>query len=294
MLWLFFLFVNCINGCFNPHPNSGNYYIKEIRLLDAIEYPDSVLLEIYKVIEQNSPINDLGPKCKIMNINDGSVSQSVNCNDYSGLIRDFSIADIDTTNTNVTCNNVNCDGSTTLCNIIRNNNLYEFNLNTNCAPTEFGYDKFISFTINELSTTYIIFQQDIFGLVFTDSLDSSSFKIINVQQKGDDDLHFLRFNTIDTNSKPTIYSSSNIIKNELGCCGFCYSYRLSTYKIEDDTNETNNYDQIFTFKSFQEPGGYIDAVKSRIYYLDRYYSDYINIYKLSDDQLIEYKPNLIF
>ena len=278
----FVSYVNC-NDCFLRRPNFGSYYIEYVHLLDAITYPDSVLLKISKVILPGTPRNEAGPKCKIMNINDGSVGQPVNCDDYSGSIRAYGVADTDPTNTNVKCD-VNCDGSTaTSCNITRNDNLYPFNVNINCNNNEFA-----SFTINDISTTYIRFEENMFGLVFNND-DSSAvttpFEIINVDQKG---------NKIGTNINPMIYSSSNIIENEIPCCHTCFRYTLFTYNIEVDTDTTNNYDQIFTYESFEHGGGLIDTVKSRVYQWKRSYSNYINVYKSSDGQLIQYQPDLIF
>ena len=170
MLSLFFLvliltiyYVSLINGCSLPTFANGTYYISRVQLLDVTTtYPDSVLIEIYKA--RNAPLNHEGPICKIMNINDTSVGDVVKCDDYSELIRDFDVVDTDTTNTMVTCKD-NCDGLSATCNIMRNYKPYSIqdipflasDTSSNCDPDDSSFTSFASFTINDISTTYILF-----------------------------------------------------------------------------------------------------------------------------------------
>ena len=51
---------------------------------------------------------------KIMNVNDGSVANVVNCDEYAPLTRNYATADIDPTSTSVSCED-NCDGATASC-----------------------------------------------------------------------------------------------------------------------------------------------------------------------------------
>ena len=47
----------------------------------------------YKVVAYDAPKDDVETACKIMNIYDGSVENVVNCDDFSGSIRDFGVVD---------------------------------------------------------------------------------------------------------------------------------------------------------------------------------------------------------
>ena len=303
MLSLFFLvliltiyYVSLINGCSQPLLVEGTYYISQVQLLDATIYPDSVLLEIYKA--RDLPLAPEGPTCKIMNVNDGSVGDVVKCDDYSKLIRNFDVVDIDTTNTMVITCKDKCDGLSAICNIIKNSKSYlikdvpflSSDTSKNCNPYSGGnYVFFVSFTINDvnLSTTYIVFETNMVGFIFDDLTES--FDLINVEPVGD--FNDLKLRKFMTNINPMIYSSSNIIQNALPCC-LCPSYSLYTYNIEDiDDDPTNEYDQIFTIISFKNHGGHVDAVKSRVYHWG-ISSNTVNIYHVSDDSSVQYEPDL--
>ena len=145
---------------------------------------------------------------------------------------------------------------------------------------------FIARPLNDILTTYIVFETNMVGFVFDNSTES--FNLINVELGGD-------FSSIRTNKRlsdinPMVYSSSNIIRSALGCCT-CLSYSLSVYDIEniDYPDPTNGYDQIFSVFSFETHGGHVDAVKSRVYHWGR---NTINIYSVSNGLTDEIEPDL--
>ena len=217
-----------------------------------------------------------------MNVNDGSVSNVVNCDDYAGSIRDFATGDTDPTFTTISCQD-NCDGSTAACNIVRNGNSYNVNVpflasDTSCPSNNDDDDIFIAFTINDISTTYISFSTNMVGLVFDD--DDDSFNIINVDREGDD-WSYLTPGNFPTDSNPTIYSDVNVIQIALPCC-LCYSWKLNSYLITVDP--TGDYDQVFTLNSLEFNGefggGYIDTIKTRGYHWGLGFSNSVTIYDL--------------
>ena len=96
-----------VNGCSISHPPLGTYYINYVQLLDAEQYPDEVLLTISKISQERNWSNDgepglyfddtglsiVGEWCKIMNVNNGSVGNVVDCDDYHSSIGGYATTD---------------------------------------------------------------------------------------------------------------------------------------------------------------------------------------------------------
>ena len=298
LLLLASIYVSLINGCSISRPPYGSYGIGQVELLDENLYPDSVLLTIYRSTQNPSDPPRLifddpsgGPWCKIMNINDGSVGDVVDCNHYTNLTRNFGTGDIDPTDTTVRCTD-NCDGSTATCNIIRNHISYNISnipfmasdTSTSCVSSNDDDDIFIAFTINDITTTYINFATNMVGLVFDGDV---LLNVINVDREGDWD--YLTPGSFAPDNNPIIYSNVNVIQNALPCC-VCYSWKLNSYTIESDP--TNVYDQVFTLNSLEFGGGYVDIIKSRGYHWGLGFSTAVTIYDLLDGSSVKHEPDL--
>ena len=296
------------NSCSIAYPQFGTYYISNVQLLDAIQYPDELLLTINRVANSQSitlgtqrlSFNDPtgGPWCKLMNVNDGSVSDVLNCTDYSSLTRDY--ASVDTSTTTVDCDD-NCDGATATCTINRNGVNYTisdipFNgsqspcdtTNTGIITIGGGNGLYTAFTLEDISTTYIVFNTNTVGVVFDDSTASVTPTVIDVQLLGDFSSSLTPGNAFGY--APQFYYDVNVMSIGLPCC-LCYGARYAQYTI-DNAPSTSAYDQIITFSSIGSDTR-IDTVKERGINANLgFYGDSVTIYDLSDGSSVTFDPDL--
>eukprot|EP01083_Nonionella_stella_P273702 928696_1 len=102
LVWILFCFTFIANGCLISLPSEDDLYVETFQLL---EDPNSMLLTIIPYVNYNKP----SPLeyCKILNVNDGSVSDVVSCNQNT---REWPIGDIDPSNTSITSATDNHDG----------------------------------------------------------------------------------------------------------------------------------------------------------------------------------------
>ena len=293
------LLISVGNSCSIALPVYGTYYISQAQLLDADMYPDSILLTI---VRQNYDFDGSassrlsfvdptgGPWCKIMDVNDGSVGDVVNCTMYEEYTRDYS--SVDTTSTTVVCDD-NCDGATATCNITRSGVEYSitdipYAASNNCTDglkvISIG-GIFNSFTINDISTTYIIFSTNSVGVVFDDTASPATYQIVTVDIEGE--LSYITPGGWGTGT-PSVYSDVNVLQIPLPCC-LCFGWSLSTYEITSDP--TGVYDQIFTITSLTS-GGNVDTIKERAISIGLGYGNTVTIYDLSNGGSSVFQPNL--
>ena len=287
-------FIIGAHSCSILVPNPGTYYISQVQLLDATSHPDTVLLEIQRTEDPNGiftwddPSN--GPWCKLMSVIDGSVTPVVNCTDYDADIRPYASTDSDPTSTTVSCQD-NCDGSTATCNITRSGieyvitNIPYLASSASCAVTVFG-SIFQSFTINDITTTYIIFSTNAVGIQFDDTSSPPTYNVLSVDTEGD--WSYVTPSGGFGVSSPSVYSDVNVLQVPLPCC-LCYGWKLNTYTIEADP--TNVYDQIFTLTSLGW-GGSVDTIQSRAINNGLFFSTSVTIYDLLNAGSSTFEPDL--
>ena len=305
LLFIVSLLITVGNSCSIAQLQFGTYYISNVQLLDAVQYPDQVLLTISRTTEQypatigtrpRLTFDDStgGPWCKIMNVHDGSVGNVVNCDDYASLTRNY--ASVDVSSTSVTCQD-NCDGETATCVIIRNReNLTLSDIpfpgsdNTSCTDNKnnrFSIAGFYTaFTNEEIFTTYIIFNTNTVGIVFDDSTIPVTTQIINVQRVGDWSYALPG----GWGYSPRFYYDVDVLSVQLPCC-LCYGAAYSKYTIEEAGSESI-YDQVFTLYSIGDDTR-IDVIKERGIKADTAFNTaQITIYDLSDASSVTFEPDL--
>lgn len=302
------LLITVGNSCSIAQPPFGTYYIANVQALNVNRYPDDVLLTIRRITTSNGAtigtttprltFDDAtgGPWCKLMNVNDGSVGEVVPCDDYSSLVRDY--ATVDTSTTTVSCDD-NCDGSTATCTINRGGTDYTFadiRFDASSTSCDTDTDKVITigggngvytaFTLEDISTTYIVFSTNTVGVVFDDSTDPATTTIMDVELVGD-----FADNLSPGSSfgfSPQFYYDVNVASIALPCC-LCYGAIYAQYTIESATS--SKYDQVITFSSIGSDTN-IDSVQERGINTSIFFGNIVTIYDLSDGSSSEFEPNL--
>eukprot|EP01084_Bolivina_argentea_P025611 47626_1 len=274
----------------------GHYYIQKVELLSPTEYPDEVLLTIDRTTDMSgttpSPsgptprltFDNDGPWCKIMNINDGSVSDVVSCDAH--ITRPWATVDDPST---VTCQD-NCDGSTATCVIVKNDVTYtipdiSYSDSTGCSSPTVG-SFFVNITIGD--TVYISFLSSMVGIKFH---SATSYDKYTIERAGDTNVwSVLKPSTTGSINLPQvsgIYSAVNIIQVSPG---MCFGYLFYKYDIVSDPDTLT---ETFTLSDgpFWE-GGYIDDVNLLGFHWGLMYSNQIEIYDFNTETSKTFEPNL--
>ena len=274
--FLIALLISHVNGCSIAYPANAQTYIANVQLLDEIIFPDSVLLTISRV--STDPASQQTPWCKIMNVRDGSVGRTLDCDArrWDRVIREYT--EPDTKSTTVSCTD-NCDGSTASCTIVRYSvpfvidNIPYSDSSVGCtALTTDAF--FISFTINDISTTYISFSTNMVGIEF---IGNERYKMYNVYRLGDwSNLIPEGWHSYHLGQGIKIYSDANVLSDPLPCC-LCHGRKLSAYSIVTDSDKDT---QTFTLNSLGYGGGNVDAVTQRVYNQGLFFSQSVSVYDL--------------
>jgi len=289
-----------------------------VQLLDEALYPDEVLLTIarspadppfWATVPRDVPprmsfLNE-GPWCKRMNVNDGSTSSTVDCDEYRQLLRPFTEPAVDPKSTEVASCFDNCDGSSATCEIIRDGVVFTIGdipfaaSSTKCAPKAggaviplpppaFPSGLFHSFTLSDIATTYIGFATNLAAVEFDDSVYPPTVKVYAVEREGDPtDWQYLtptEFGFDPWNTGPVaVYESKghNVLSIPLPCC-LCYGQRLSAFSI---TKNEAARTQIFTLSSLGFGGGSVDGLMGRAFNWGLFYSDTVKLYDLTAEAL---------
>lgn len=137
-----------------------------------------------------------------MNVNDGTVTSTVPCEDYTTLIRPYAEPMFDRMTTEVVTCYDNCDGATATCEILRGGITYTVGSvpypasSTLCTPPTVGTDIsrppvladpgfFSSFTLSDIATTYIGFKTNMVAIEFDDTQSPPAITIWDVERDGD-------------------------------------------------------------------------------------------------------------
>ena len=288
---LIVLLISYTNGCSIAYPANAQTYIANVQLLDEIIFPDSVLLTISRTGADTTPQT---PWCKIMNVIDGSVGRTLDCDArrWNRVVREYTAPDIKSTT--VSCKD-NCDGSTATCTIVRYSvpftidNIPFSASSAGCSTITTG-SIFTSFTINDLSTTYISFSTNMVGIEFDESVSPHTYKLYNVHRMGDWSYLIPEGWYSDHLAQGIkIYSDANVLSVPLPCC-LCHGRKLSSYSIETDKDTDT---QIFTLNSLGFGGGNVDAIKQRVLNQGLFFSQSVYVYDLSNGgSVTSFKPDL--
>eukprot|EP01083_Nonionella_stella_P009683 27769_1 len=276
------------NACSLAMPQDGIYYINNLQFLDDTSYPDSVLLTIQRTAKESFEYTNTGPWCKLMNVNDGSVSNVVPCADYTDLTRTAATPDTPIT---VSCQD-NCDGTTATCTIMRDQINYPITdvryddsdstcdaSGTSTTPV-IGFGGIaVAFTVTDTSTTYISFSSNTVGVAFDDTTSPVSYTTFDVQREGD--WSYLLPGGMMGDSSPSVYSAVNVIQVSLPCC-ICYGHALKKYTITTATTSVGTV-QVMDVSGLGFSGGKVDVVEERAFGLGISYSTQVSVYDLSTD-----------
>mmetsp|Transcript_20722 Transcript_20722/g.33011 ORF Transcript_20722/g.33011 Transcript_20722/m.33011 type:complete len:473 (-) Transcript_20722:8-1426(-) len=268
-------------------PDLGTVYVSNVQLLDVANYPDSVLLTIYRTTDAFG--STYGPWCKIMNVNDGTVGDTVDCTQYASLTRTYDTAVADTSQASCVDN---CDGATATCAVTRDNTLYTITdvpydsstIATSCDPTVGGIATI--FTIESESTMYIVFSSNTVGVQF-DSTSSAGYNLLSVDIQGD--VTYLTPAGFSDATTVSFYTDTAILRHSVPCC-ICYSYVLKTYAVDQDA--TGTYDQVLTLTSVSNEGS-VDSTKQKVFRWNAaFYGDTVLVYDLSTGTSNSFQPDL--
>eukprot|EP01084_Bolivina_argentea_P100340 180184_1 len=264
--------VYTIHSCSMIPPPNGTLYVSEFQLLDD---PDYILMRIETYTTPN--INHQY-YCKILNVNDGTVSGVVSCNDNKYTVRDWSSGDIDPTSTEILSATNNNDRTVNI--ILRRNNA---NIGITRIPytysnmTELYYDQF---TVNSMYTTFVMlspeqFILEIIMITFASATDNRSPKVKNLGSVNSWNLWDIEYSTPN---KISVYENANTIQLPLICC-LCYSNFLSRYYFNyDATSGEISGIEVDT----NIDGGIVDAIGQKAYWFATLFATQIKVYDLEN------------
>ena len=208
---------------------------------------------------------------------------------WARLLRDY--AEHDTKTTTVSCND-NCDGSTATCTITRNGEeiiIQDIPFSDSLAGCEKAILMMTSFTIKDISTTYISFANNMVGIAFDDSVSPPKFQVYNVHRMGDWNYLTPGQWFPDQGGEVSVYSDANVLRVPLPCCS-CHGHKLISYKIDTDVDTMT---QVFTLTSLGFGGGSVDALKQRVLNDGLFFSQSVTVYDLSNGgSSVTYEPDL--
>ena len=260
-----FLSVSIVKSCSEVVRKDGQPRLTNLQLLD--DNMDAVLLTINIKGTDNY-------YCKEMNLEDGSVGNTISCDQNT---RNFTKPDIDPTNTKITSvtSNGDDDGTMTI-KVTRNDEqviIDSLMFNGNVLT-------YSSFVLDQGYTTYLAVQSTtdktyLYGIIF-ESLDNN-VNYTTFQMMTDGSL-WGDFD-IESDSDILVFQDVNVIALPLVCC-LCWDYFVATYNIIIDTDN-----DIYNFTIIDNIGynpSTIDVIGNKVYTMD--YHSTVNIYDLETGQ----------
>eukprot|EP01083_Nonionella_stella_P033484 91657_1 len=221
------LFHAVYTQCSVEEPLEGHIYVEEFQLLDD---PDFMLLTI---TAYNSP--DFDPYCKVLNVNDGTVSDVVSC-DQDMNVREWPSGDTDPSSTSILSALDNYDGTVDIL-LSRNGSTVGITgipySQSASSPTLY-YDQF---TLSSIYTTFIFlssqsFTFEIVRVTFDSLSDNSSPNISNLGTAA------VSWGAWQIGGMPNgipVYEDAHALQLPAACC-VCASQFIARYYFEYDAS----------------------------------------------------------
>ena len=259
------LFFHSLYGCSLPQIEDGTTMIQNIQLVS--NDVDSLLLKIQEY-------NTATSYCKLMNSNDLTVGNEVNCDGIQ--TRDWSTSTVDPMGTVVSEFVSNGDDATGSMSVTRNGNT------VSVGPIEFEHDTQSTvyskyFTLSALNTTYVLLSKGmyenkkLYAFEFHNS-ENNMYTMYDVQMNGD-------WFELDMTASLNIgvYESVNVIEFPLICC-LCASSFIVSYEIAID-DASNAYN--FSISRITQ-GATVDGEGKKAYVLSLFFKPKENVIQLKN------------
>eukprot|EP01083_Nonionella_stella_P308306 1087097_1 len=250
-------------------PSDGYLYVENFQLLDVSDF----MLMLLTITPYNSRLDSY---CKILNVNDGTVSDVVSCDQD---VREWSSGDTDPSSTSITSAEDNNDGTV---DILLSRNDLTVGI-TGIPYTQSGesstlyYDQF---TISSIYTTFIFltpqqYTVEIVRITFNSLSDNTSPTVSNM---GTADWPWGEWEVGNTPNMIPVYEDAYALQLPLVCC-LCDSQFIARYYFEYDalSGEISGVQM-----DKQINGGIVDKLGQKAYDWGIAFPTAIDVYDLSN------------
>eukprot|EP01084_Bolivina_argentea_P214525 364172_1 len=247
----------------NPQPGSSlTLYGKNFQALDD---PNYVLFEVFNV--RDSTFNSY---CKMININDGTTSNVVPCNNSN--IRSWSTGDIDPTSTQLLSGTDNLDGTVDIT-LRRNNANVGITGITHSLP-QIKSLYFDQFTINSIHSTFVLLGEDavvsiwpeahveIVKITFPSQTDNTYPSVTNIDATGEYWKNWDLYESLSEPNQIPVFEDANAILLRTSRClsnsllfNYYFTYDAIIGEIRGINMDTST--TIFT--------DYVDDIAQKVY-----------------------------